>query len=78
MEIKNKQVMIYEKYNTEMCPISDISKVGVTENVKQTSLYPTNGLRHQSKDDTSGWCIWVSENLSNDENFFLPLYTSHL
>lgn len=78
MEIKNEQIMICKKYNTEIYPVSDISKIGVAENVKQTSLYPINGLRHRSKDDTNGWYIWAGENFSNDENFFLPLHTSHL
>ena len=71
MGIKNEQIMICKKYNTEIYPVSDISKIGVAENVKQTSLYPINGLRHRSKDDTNGWYIWAGENFSNP--YILPI-----
>lgn len=55
MGIKNEQIMICKKYNTEIYPVSDISKIGVAENVKQTSLYTINGLRHRPKDDNNCW-----------------------
>ena len=45
MGIKNEQIMICKKYNTETYPVSDISKIGVAENVKQTSLYPINWIK---------------------------------
>lgn len=44
MGIKNEQIIICKKYNTEIYPVSDVSKIGVAENVKQTGLYPINGL----------------------------------
>ena len=78
MGIKNEQIMICKKYNTEIYPVSDIPKIGVAENVKQANLYPINGLRHRPKGDTNGWYIWAGENFSYDKNFFLPLHTSHL
>lgn len=57
MGIKNEQIIICKKYNTEIYPVSDVSKIGVAENVKQTGLYPINGLRHRPKGDTNGWYI---------------------
>lgn len=76
MGIKNEQIIICKKYNTEIYPVSDVSKIGVAENVKQTGLYPINGLRHRPKGDTNGWYIWAGENFSYDKNFFLPLHSS--
>ncbi|HFC8548897.1 TPA: hypothetical protein ACFRHE_000983 [Neisseria lactamica] len=78
MGIKNEQIIICKKYNTEIYPVSDVSKIGVAENVKQANLYPINGLRHRPKGDTNGWYIWAGENFSYNKNFFLPLYTFHL
>lgn len=73
MGIKNEQIIICKKYNTEIYPVSDVSKIGVAENVKQTGLYPINGLRHRPKGDTNGWYIWAGENFSYDKNFFPAL-----
>lgn len=76
MGIKNEQIMICKKYNTEIYPVSDISKIGVAENVKQTGLYPINGLRHRPKGNTNGWYIWAGENFSHDKNFSCPCILS--
>lgn len=78
MEIKNEQITICEKYNAEIYPVSDISKIGTAENVKHKGLYPINGLRHRPEGDTNGWYIWAGEDFSDNENFFLPLHTTHL
>ncbi|WP_239990868.1 immunity protein Imm33 domain-containing protein, partial [Neisseria lactamica] len=75
MGIKNEQIIICKKYNTEIYPVSDVSKIGVAENVKQANLYPINGLRHRPKGDTNGWYIWAGENFSHDKNFWLCFET---
>lgn len=31
MGIKNEQIIICKKYNTEIYPVSDVSKIGVAE-----------------------------------------------
>lgn len=67
-----------KKYHAEIFPVSDVSKVGVADNVRQKDLYPVNGLRHHPEGDTNGWYIWAGEDFSDAEDFFLPLHTVHL
>jgi hypothetical protein len=39
--------------------------------------WPVHGLRHEPAGDTSGWFIWTGE-LSDAEDFFVPLHPTHL
>lgn len=52
-------------------------KVGAARNVKGV-LWPVNGLRHPATADSSGWYIWAGEELSDDDDFFVPLHVEHL
>lgn len=37
-----------------------------------------NGLRHPSKDEVSGWYLWLGEEWSDADDFFDPLHIYHL
>jgi len=37
-----------------------------------------NDLRHLDANETSSWYIWGGTELSQDDNFFLPMHASHL
>lgn len=52
-------------------------KVGLARNVLE-GAYPTNGLRHLPRGDTTGWYIWAGEELSEDADFFEPIHVEHL
>jgi hypothetical protein len=39
--------------------------------------WPVHGLRHRPEGSTSGWFIWTGE-LSEDDDFFVPMHPSHL
>lgn len=53
-------------------------KVGISENVKDRTSLPINGLRHPPEVDTTGWYIWAGEALSDDPDFFNALHVTHL
>lgn len=44
-------------------------KVGISLNVRE-KMTPLNGFRHPPTNDTTGWYIWVGEELSDDPDFF--------
>jgi hypothetical protein len=76
--IKINQIELCEKYDTRFYETPFNLKVGVAYNLKNLSLYPINGLRHNPEGDTTGWYIWAGEDLSDDPNFFAPLHLEHL
>ncbi|MEQ1698563.1 MAG: hypothetical protein ABMA25_00550 [Ilumatobacteraceae bacterium] len=41
-------------------------------------LVPLNGLRHPPEGDTTGWYLWAGEELSQEDDFFVPLHVEHL
>ena len=51
--------------------------MGIASNVR-SGLVPLNGLRHPTTDDTTGWYIWAGQELSDAEDFFVPLHAVHL
>lgn len=52
-------------------------KVGVARNVRD-GVWPINGMRHPPQGDTTGWYIWAGEELSDADDFFVPLHVGHL
>ena len=75
--MKNKQLEICERYNSDFVESPLYLKVGITNNVKE-GVFPINGLRINPERDTTGWYIWAGENLSDDANFFQPIHVEHL
>ncbi|KAE9496578.1 hypothetical protein F9Z36_1867 [Neisseria gonorrhoeae] len=78
MGIKNEQIIICKKYNTEIYPVSMFQKSVLLKMSNRQACIRLTGLRHRPKGDTNGWYIWAGENFSYDKNFFLPLHTFHL
>lgn len=71
------QDRICREYGAELTPSPPDMKVGIARNVLER-LLPINGLRHPPVGDTTGWYIWAGEELSSDDDFFVPLHVSHL
>lgn len=72
-----EQMQTCEKFGAEFFAPTEGSKVGISPNVR-TGLQPINGLRHPPIGDTSGWYIWAGEELSDSDDFFVPLHIEHL
>ncbi len=75
--IEELQQAICRKYGAEYYPAPPGLKVGVALNVRDGVL-PINGLRHPAQGDTTGWYVWVGEELSDAPDFFKPLHVEHL
>ncbi|AZV38905.1 hypothetical protein CFR75_14385 [Komagataeibacter xylinus] len=52
-------------------------KLGISRNVR-TGLLPIRGVRTPPENGTSGWYIWAGEEMSQAEDFFVPLHTRHI
>lgn len=39
---------------------------------------PIYGLRHRAENGTNGWYIWCGDNLTNEDEFFVPLHVEHI
>lgn len=52
-------------------------KVGIAWNVLD-GLLPINGLRLRPESQTTGWYIWAGGEMSQDDDFFVPLHVAHL
>ena len=72
-----QQRALCTRYNVALLPTAEFDKIGIARNVK-SGIQPINGLRHPPCRNSSGWYIWASEHLSNEEDFFLPLHAVHL
>jgi hypothetical protein len=46
------------------------SRMGIALNVRESDLWPLNGLRHPAGGGTNGWYIWRGEQLSHADDFF--------
>ena len=46
-------------------------------NVRE-DLWPLNGVRHPPETDENGWYIWAGTEFKTDDDFFVPLHTSHV
>jgi hypothetical protein len=77
MDYTKEQKAICDKYGTTFCESPLFFKVGIAENVKD-GVWPINGLRHPIHGETTGWYIWAGEELSIEEDFFVPLHVKHL
>ncbi|MEO9510620.1 MAG: hypothetical protein ABJN84_05160 [Flavobacteriaceae bacterium] len=76
MSLIEQQKSICLKYNSSFKESPRDLKVGIAENVKN-STQPIHALRHFPQGDTTGWYIWAGE-YSEDPDFFKPLHVSHL
>jgi len=72
-----EQLETCKKWGTSCVPTGKDQKVGLSSNVKE-GVFPVNGLRHYPTLDTSGWYIWAGEDLSQNDDFFVPFHAEHL
>ncbi|MEZ4985649.1 MAG: hypothetical protein R2795_11540 [Saprospiraceae bacterium] len=72
-----QQLFICEKHGAIPCFSPLQFKIGASSNLKDNSLYPVHGLRHNTESGTTGWYIWAGEH-SEEPDFFKPLHTWHL
>lgn len=75
--IETAQVAICAKFSAIPHPPHQDMKVGISKNVRDGAL-PLNGLRHAPNGDAAGWYIWAGDELSQEEDFFVPLHIEHL
>lgn len=52
-------------------------KLGIAQNVR-SHLLPINGLRHPPTGGVSGWYIWAGGEISEADDFFVPLHVEHV
>jgi hypothetical protein len=74
--VSSAQLAVCERFGLAPNPPKDGSKLGVSRDLRQG--WPLNGLRHVPEGTTSGWYLWVGEQLSEPADFFVPLHVDHL
>jgi len=77
MDLIRRQKLVCEQYGSHYCESPSFFKIGISFLNVKDRLYTISGLRHPSKDDVTGWYIWVGD-YSSDSNFFLPVHVEHL
>ncbi|MEJ0001956.1 MAG: hypothetical protein WDN09_02130 [bacterium] len=75
-KIIEEQKAICQKYNVEWTPSSPDMKIGISKNIKSSTM-PINGLRHPVEKETAGWYIWAGD-FSDKDDFFDPVHVEHL
>jgi hypothetical protein len=75
--VSPEQLQVCQRYGVAPYPSPPELKLGIARSVREGVL-PINGLRHPPEGDTTGWYIWAGEELSEDEDFFVPIHVRHL
>ena len=70
--ILEEQQKICKQYSAQFTSSDIESIIGISDNTNGINVL-LNGLRHQPKDNNSGWYIWSGKELSQNEDFFKPL-----
>ncbi len=76
-DTRKEQKAVCKQFNAEVFETYQGDKVGISQSALE-GLLPLNGLRHPYSSGVSGWYIWGGEELSDAEDFFLPLHVGHL
>ena len=76
-EWEAKQLQVCRRFGVEPYPTPRQLKVGIARNVKD-QIAPVQGIRHPPEGDTTGWYIFAGEEMSRDDDFFIPLHVEHL
>ena len=71
------QRSVCAKYGAPFVPAPAEQKIGIARNVRE-GLLPINGLRLRAEAGTTGWYIWAGGEMSQDDDFFVPLHAAHL
>jgi len=68
---------VCERFGADPSPVSVRDILGLARDFS-ASKFPINGMRHPSEGGTCGWYIWSSEEMSEDDDFFVPTHVEHL
>ena len=77
MALEAQQISICQQYGAVAFATPASLKVGISQSALDGVL-PLNGLRYQPIGNTSGWYIWGGEELSEEDEFFMPMHIYHL
>jgi hypothetical protein len=72
-----EQIAMCVRYGVSPVESPDDFKVGIARDVRAGEV-PINGLRHPPEGDTTGWYIWIGQEMSTEADFFVPLHVAHL
>ena len=72
-----RQAFVAERFGCDASPPLPGEKLGISRNTRD-GVSPLNGLRHRPAGDTCGWYIWAGEQLSEEDDFFVPLHVEEL
>jgi len=75
-KLEKKQKIICSKFKSPFKDCDLSSKVGISQKAYDGEQ-PIHGMRVNGRNNTSGWFLWSGE-WSEDDDFFMPLHTSHL
>lgn len=77
LELQQRRAALAVAHGDAPVPAPGDQKVGIALNAR-SGLLPINGVRHAPVAGTSGWYIWAGEELSKEDDFFVPLHVCHL
>ncbi|NTW39854.1 MAG: hypothetical protein HGA44_08175 [Cellulomonadaceae bacterium] len=78
-DLMKRQTELARRHGAEPSPPLPGEKLGIAANARAVPrIWPLNGLRHSPAADTCGWYVWAGEELSHDEDFFLPLHADQV
>ncbi|HKD21930.1 MAG TPA: hypothetical protein VKB71_07935 [Rhizomicrobium sp.] len=72
-----RQKAICRKYGARPSFVIPGLKLGISKDFDKTH-FPINGLRHPPEGDTCGWYLWSGMELSEADDFFVPIHVAHL
>jgi hypothetical protein len=72
-----RQALVAERFGCDANPPLPGEKLGISLNTLD-GVVPLNELRHRQAGDTCGWYIWAGEQLSQDDDFFVPLHVEEI
>jgi hypothetical protein len=75
--LESGEPTLFAKLGVAPWPVNPFEKVGIDQGALNGEQ-PLNGLRHPPESGTSGWFIWGGEELSEADDFFMPMHIEHL
>jgi hypothetical protein len=72
------QILVCERFGATPDAPAPASRVGVARNLRDSGVWPLNGLRHPPERGTNGWYFWRGGEPGLAADFFQPLHAEHL
>jgi hypothetical protein len=77
-DLEHEQRKLCEKYGALFLSADPWRMVGISKNFNALQ-FPINGLRHPPETGReAGWYIWSGTELSQDDDFFVPMHVMHV